>query len=117
MVTQNQVTCRLPEYFNDPDSFIPERWLRLNMNKTNTEVSVHPYLVLPFGHGPRSCIARRLAEQNIQMVFLRVKKKKLKITILQKNIYLKIRMFSVQRKLKNFDCLRSSFGDGPKIFG
>ncbi|XP_008552208.1 cytochrome P450 302a1, mitochondrial isoform X2 [Microplitis demolitor] len=75
VVTQNQVTCRLPEYFNDPDSFIPERWLRLNMNKTNTEVSVHPYLVLPFGHGPRSCIARRLAEQNIQMVFLRLCRK------------------------------------------
>lgn len=69
MVTQNQVTCRLREYFSQPDTFIPERWLR--ENKSSSE-AVHPYLVLPFGHGPRSCIARRLAEQNMQMLLLRV---------------------------------------------
>ena len=69
MVTQNQVSCRLPEYFDKPDSFIPERWLR---DSEGREKSVHPYLVLPFGHGPRSCIARRLVEQNLQILLLRV---------------------------------------------
>ncbi|XP_074102939.1 cytochrome P450 302a1, mitochondrial [Cotesia typhae] len=74
VVTQNQVTCRLPEYFDNPNSFLPERWLRDDKNKTKNGASVHPYLVLPFGHGPRSCIARRLAEQNLQMVLLRLSK-------------------------------------------
>ena len=72
-MTQNQVICRFPKYFTNPDSFIPERWVR--ESKTSRFVSkekVHPYAVLPFGHGPRSCIARRLAEQNIQVFLLRV---------------------------------------------
>lgn len=71
VVTQNQVICRLPEYFDKPNSFKPERWLRDN-NKLK-EKSINPYTVLPFGHGPRSCIARRFAEQNLQVVLLRVR--------------------------------------------
>nr|CAD7610185.1 unnamed protein product [Timema genevievae] len=62
VVTQNQVTCRLPEYFSEPDKFIPERWIKGHQMYKSTS----PYLVLPFGHGPRTCIARRLAEQNMQ---------------------------------------------------
>lgn len=75
VVTQNQVICRLPEYFDEPNSFIPERWLRDSnniMDQTTREKSVNPYMVLPFGHGPRSCIARRFAEQNLQVLLLRV---------------------------------------------
>ncbi|XP_076298802.1 cytochrome P450 302a1, mitochondrial isoform X2 [Lasioglossum baleicum] len=69
VVTQNQIICRLPEYFDSPDSFVPERWLR--ESKIGSGKSVHPYVVLPFGHGPRSCIARRFAEQNMQVLLLR----------------------------------------------
>ncbi|XP_029173132.1 cytochrome P450 302a1, mitochondrial isoform X2 [Nylanderia fulva] len=75
VVTQNQVICRLPEYFDEPNSFIPERWLRDSNNKINQitrEKSLSPYIVLPFGHGPRSCIARRFAEQNLQVLLLRI---------------------------------------------
>ncbi|XP_011500081.1 PREDICTED: cytochrome P450 302a1, mitochondrial [Ceratosolen solmsi marchali] len=70
VVTQNQISCRLPEYFDNPDSFIPERWTR--KIGQNEKSGIHPYLVLPFGHGPRSCIARRLAEQNMQILLLRI---------------------------------------------
>ncbi|XP_014488066.1 PREDICTED: cytochrome P450 302a1, mitochondrial [Dinoponera quadriceps] len=70
VVTQNQVTCRLPGYFSEPNSFVPERWLR---SKDGTmKESVHPYLMLPFGHGTRSCIARRFAEQTVQVFLLRI---------------------------------------------
>ncbi|KAF7414571.1 hypothetical protein HZH68_003060 [Vespula germanica] len=76
VVTQNQVTCRCPEYFDDPYSFIPERWLRKNIDAESKDFnivkSVNPYLVLPFGHGPRSCIARRFAEQSMLTLLIRM---------------------------------------------
>ncbi|XP_046818173.1 cytochrome P450 302a1, mitochondrial-like isoform X2 [Vespa crabro] len=76
VVTQNQVTCRRPEYFDDPHSFIPERWLRKNIDAESKDFnivkSVNPYLVLPFGHGPRSCIARRFAEQSMLIILIRM---------------------------------------------
>ncbi|VVC39583.1 Cytochrome P450, E-class, group I,Cytochrome P450,Cytochrome P450, conserved site [Cinara cedri] len=68
VVTQNQVSCRLDEYFRRPDAFVPERWL-----KDSVEYEpVSPYLVLPFGHGPRTCIARRLSEQFLQVILIKI---------------------------------------------
>lgn len=69
VVTQNQISCRLPQYFPNPNEFIPERWIRGHQLHKN----IHPYLVLPFGHGPRACIARRLAEQNLQLFLMNVR--------------------------------------------
>lgn len=67
VVTQNMVACRLAKHFDRPNEFIPERWLR-----NSDKLTVNPFLVLPFGHGSRSCIARRLAEQNILILLIRV---------------------------------------------
>lgn len=49
-----------PKYFSDPDKFIPERWLRDNAEKSD-KLS-NPFVYLPFGFGPRSCIGKRFAE-------------------------------------------------------
>lgn len=68
VVSQNQVSCRLNEYFPDALSFKPERWLKSHALYKQP----HPFLLLPFGHGPRSCIARRLAEQNMLIVLLKL---------------------------------------------
>ncbi|KAJ8732093.1 hypothetical protein PYW08_014823 [Mythimna loreyi] len=68
IVTQNMVACRLPQYVKNPLIFKPERWLRGSENYEN----IHPFLSLPFGFGPRSCIARRLAEQNICITLIRL---------------------------------------------
>ncbi|XP_017482732.1 PREDICTED: cytochrome P450 302a1, mitochondrial-like isoform X1 [Rhagoletis zephyria] len=65
VVTQNMIACRLEKYFSDALKFDPERWL-------HRKQAVHPYLVLPFGHGMRACIARRMAEQNIIVLLLRM---------------------------------------------
>ncbi|XP_039748636.1 cytochrome P450 302a1, mitochondrial isoform X1 [Pararge aegeria] len=68
VVTQNMVASRLPQYVNDPLRFKPERWIRDSEQFEN----IHPYLSLPFGFGPRSCIARRLAEQNMCITLIRL---------------------------------------------
>lgn len=68
VVTQNQVTCRLEEHFPIPNEFIPERWIKDSTHYKQTS----PYLLLPFGHGPRTCIARWLAEQNLHTLLLRL---------------------------------------------
>lgn len=68
LVSQNQVSSRLECYFENPHEFIPERWIKGNA----AYKKYHPYLVLPFGHGPRACIARRLAEQNIYILLTRL---------------------------------------------
>lgn len=71
-VTQNFISCRLAKHFESPEKFIPERWLK-NSDRTS-KVQTNPYLVLPFGHGMRSCIARRFAEQNMLVLMLRVRR-------------------------------------------
>ncbi len=83
VVTQNQVSCRLAEHFERPDEFVPERWLR---GSAEHRADVSPYLVLPFGHGPRTCIARRLAEQNMLVFLVRVRNNLLRHPIAQFDI-------------------------------
>ncbi|GJQ70311.1 putative cytochrome p450 [Trypoxylus dichotomus] len=68
VVTQNQVACLQERYFVHARQFIPERWLKTQ----KVYKQPHPYLVLPFGHGGRSCIARRLAEQNMLVCLMKV---------------------------------------------
>lgn len=69
-VTQNFISCRLAKHFDAPDEFIPERWLK---SSSGSKSSINPYLVLPFSHGMRSCIARRFAEQNMLVLMIRVR--------------------------------------------
>jgi len=48
---------RDPETFENPDSFIPERWLTCNEETKAKMMKVH----LPFSTGPRACIGRNIA--------------------------------------------------------
>ncbi|XP_050682280.1 cytochrome P450 302a1, mitochondrial isoform X2 [Leptidea sinapis] len=68
IVTQNMTASRLPKYVRDPLKFKPERWIRDSEYFEN----LHPFLSLPFGFGPRSCIAKHLAEQNICITIMRL---------------------------------------------
>ncbi|KAH9500871.1 hypothetical protein Btru_073210 [Bulinus truncatus] len=56
--------------FVDPDQFLPERWLRSEENTKKD--SAHNMIVLPFGHGPRNCIGRRFAVQEIYLAAAKV---------------------------------------------
>lgn len=50
------------EYYSDPETFNPDRWS--SENKAN----LNPYAFLPFGMGPRNCIAIRFAREELKLV-------------------------------------------------
>lgn len=71
-MTQNYIACRSAKHFEDPEKFNPDRWIKQAPDQKIIRNPINPYLVLPFSHGMRSCIARRFAEQNMLVVMLRV---------------------------------------------
>jgi len=44
---------RDPDVFDEPDRFLPERWMR---STSRAQSLKHPFACLPFGSGSRSCI-------------------------------------------------------------
>lgn len=93
-MSQNQVSCKLDRYFKNPLLFVPERWMKGDPAYEKT----HPYLVLPFGHGPRACIARRLAEQNLYILLARVRGQNIKIvTIIFNSLLFQSKLQLVKR--------------------
>ncbi|XP_068083623.1 probable cytochrome P450 49a1 [Anabrus simplex] len=58
LILDHKVLCHLEENFPEPQKFIPERWLKDGDQLQNA----HPFVYLPFGFGPRTCIGRRFAE-------------------------------------------------------
>ena len=68
VVTQNQVSCRLETYCPfKPNEFLPHRYL-----VPREEQTLHPFLSLPFGFGPRMCVGRRFAEKSIQLLLFKL---------------------------------------------
>ncbi|VDH98564.1 cytochrome P450, family 49, subfamily A [Mytilus galloprovincialis] len=63
----NFVLFKSPDHFVDPEEFLPERWLR-----DGSAHNIHPYLLTPFGHGPRMCAGRRFAEQELYVLLGRM---------------------------------------------
>ncbi|KAJ0175355.1 hypothetical protein K1T71_009496 [Dendrolimus kikuchii] len=49
-----------PDYFPDPDTFDPERFL------PGIVENIKPYTFMPFGEGPRVCIGKRFAYQTMK---------------------------------------------------
>jgi len=50
-----------PEYYPNPDQFLPERFLPENKHK------LIPYSYLPFSDGPRACVGMRFALQEMKL--------------------------------------------------
>nr|QIQ51159.1 cytochrome P450 CYP3 [Dermanyssus gallinae] len=57
---------RNPDYFPEPEKFIPERFLK------DGEISSETAAFLMFGDGPKSCVGRRLALMNMQVLLANV---------------------------------------------
>ncbi|XP_036615950.1 thromboxane-A synthase [Trichosurus vulpecula] len=58
-----------PEYWPNPETFIPERFSR------EARQQHLPFTYLPFGAGPRSCIGAKLAILEIKLTLLRILQK------------------------------------------
>jgi len=57
---------RDPEYFDNPLDFDPTRWSR------ERQANQSPYLLMTFGHGPRTCIGKRFANLQNKMALARL---------------------------------------------
>jgi cytochrome P450 len=57
---------RDPEFYPDPDSFKPERFL------AGSKQEVDPLSFLPFGYGPRICIGMRLAMMEMKIALVHI---------------------------------------------
>lgn len=55
--------------FEEPTKVKPERWMRSSTSSHQR----HPFSFTPFGFGPRMCIGRRIAEQEMQLLVARVR--------------------------------------------
>lgn len=66
----NQTICLNERYFDNPNKFIPERWLKDGSNDLRPAPN---FVMLPFGYGPRMCIGRRFAEQEIYLALIKVR--------------------------------------------
>uniref|UniRef100_A0A8W7PEZ2 Cytochrome P450 n=1 Tax=Anopheles coluzzii TaxID=1518534 RepID=A0A8W7PEZ2_ANOCL len=60
-------------YFSQPDVFLPERWLPEGQGMgIPSGKEAHPFIFLPFGFGARSCIGKRLAMMEMEIVIARL---------------------------------------------
>ncbi len=57
VITSPFVTHRHPEFWANPDDFLPSRF--------SVEKKIHPFAYFPFGAGPRKCIGHQFAEQEV----------------------------------------------------
>lgn len=70
----NAALCQNEKYFPRSKEFIPERWLRDGSHLQEEcphAREAHPFVYLPFGFGPRSCVGQRFAELEIMIFVMR----------------------------------------------
>ena len=74
---EHEFAAKSDKYFQDPLSYKPERWLREESGSSSSSSSSsdgrgNPFIILPFGFGPRMCIGRRFAEQEIYIGLIKM---------------------------------------------
>jgi cytochrome P450 family 49 subfamily A len=67
------VVSNLAENFPAPGHFLPERWLKADECPLTAGRRIHPFVSLPFGYGRRTCIGRRFAEAELNILLAKVR--------------------------------------------
>lgn len=70
MIFPHYVLSNKENYFPDALKFIPERWLK---NDVDSQKDIHRFVSLPFGYGRRTCIGRRFAEAELAILLSKVR--------------------------------------------
>lgn len=69
----NIVIMRDTQHFDDADNFVPERWLKSSHpNACPAKKPSSPFVYLPFGFGPRSCVGKRIADMELSVIIKRL---------------------------------------------
>jgi len=76
----NGLISRMDKHYQNPDKFLPERWIRGCEQREN----VNPYVTLPFGHGARKCVGMRFASLELELVAAKVCKQTFLLKLVQK---------------------------------
>nr|CAD7455655.1 unnamed protein product [Timema tahoe] len=66
------VVSNSTKYFQNPDTFMPERWIKKDKD---CPAKTHPFVSLPFGFGRRTCLGRRFAEVELQILLAKIFRK------------------------------------------
>lgn len=69
--TITSLTSMTTEHYVRPTEFLPERWLRTTTNELSHK-NVNAFVTLPFGFGPRSCVGKRLANLEMQVMLAKM---------------------------------------------
>ena len=72
IMVEHEYVSTSPKYFSDPLVFRPERWIRTDKRRGANDEKVDPFMVLPFGFGPRMCVGRRFAEQELWIGLIKI---------------------------------------------
>ncbi|CAD7015082.1 unnamed protein product [Ceratitis capitata] len=59
-------------YFERSAEFLPERWIKSAKATCPVSQKHNPFVYLPFGFGPRTCIGKRLAEMELETILVRI---------------------------------------------
>lgn len=65
-IINTEALMRDPKYFSEPDKFLPERWMKDECD------DVHAFAYLPYGYGPRMCIAKEIADLILEVGLIEI---------------------------------------------
>ncbi|XP_017482014.1 PREDICTED: probable cytochrome P450 12b2, mitochondrial [Rhagoletis zephyria] len=75
---RNMELCNSDTFFARCSEYLPERWLKTpkNVSSANDAAKMqNPFVYLPFGFGPRTCVGRRLADLEMEVLLARLFRK------------------------------------------